>query len=289
MRFGTIAGVLLLAGCAGVQQRSPTMGADPPLTGGESAALVNELQSVLVPIGESCLRPKPQHQDGQTWALFKYSGDDRKYPHQFECVTYRTPAGTEVKDHVEAGYALADIYCDDFFRRISLHASERRFSRGVVNDVGAAISAALGLAKAGGAVTGGIGAGFGLADGTLRNYDDAFLISADLSTLQARVYSEQDKMRNDWAPRVAKMTRFSEANTAILRYANLCSYTGMRQLVNASLTQATTPADSLTAMAAAVKAYIAGAAAIRTAVAAAPDTGDNSSEGGGNAVDVNQM
>lgn len=317
-----LAMALMLSGCDQFRKHPPTMGADPPLSGGEGIALVNELQSAfevvtIVPASSGtdaagnnvqrsdpqlCDYTRPQHQESQSRSYAKYGDDGGRRPQHFKCIRYKSATAAQARSHMEAGFALTDLYCDIYFRRISEHSNQRRFGRGLVNDVGAAITAVLGLAKASSPVVGGIGAGFGLADSSFRNYEDAFLVSADLSTLQTKVYSEQDKFREAAAKRT-DVKSYAQANSLILRYANYCSYVGMRGLINASLAETTE--DLPTAMER-MTGYITGAikAAKDIRAAGLPNTGDETSNetdaidnaadaadnvADGNAATVNQM
>lgn len=112
------------------------------------------------------------------------------------------------------------------------------FARGGVNDVGAAITALLGFASAGSAVTGATGAGFGLFDSTFRNYDEAFLVHEDLPALQKLVVAEQAKFKTSLFAENNKANfpvSFQEASSAINDYARTCTFTGMRGLLNESM------------------------------------------------------
>jgi hypothetical protein len=126
--------------------------------------------------------------------------------------------------------ALSDLYCDTYFRRIARRWNERLFVRNTTNDVGAAISAVLGLAKAGSGITGGVGAGFGLADGAYRNYDNVFVVSPDLPAMQNLVRENQKKVREEAL--AALPVDYYSAQSRIIEYARLCSYTGMKGLLN---------------------------------------------------------
>jgi hypothetical protein len=267
----TVSILLFLTSCSQFRKTAPTMGGEPPLTGGEGIALVNELQGAFEKVPDVdpklCQYTIPQHQEMQSEPYARYLHEGKKQ-NQFVCIRYKTPTSvSQVIDHMEAGFDLSDLYCDTFFRRIAAHSNQRRFARGLVNDAGAAISAVLGLAKVTSPVVGGVGAGFGLADSSFRNYDDSFLVSPDLSTLQTRVYTEQDKFR---AAAMARkdIKRFSTANSVILRYANFCSFTGMRGLINRSLnTSSEDPVETLKRFAGYASAYIKAARAVREAAA----------------------
>jgi len=143
---------------------------------------------------------------------------------------------------VEAGISLSDYYCDKFFRIANASARRRKFTRNVTNDVGGAISTILGIVKAGSGVTGGVGAGFSFADSSFRNYDESFMVDADLSRLRRLVLTAQDHMKRSLYTQ--KPQSYFQAESAIIRYAGLCSFLGMQDLLNESVDQKITLIES---------------------------------------------
>nr|MBA3730184.1 hypothetical protein [Sphingomonas sp.] len=154
------------------------------------------------------------------------------------CITYRPGDETAFRSHFNAGVALSDLYCDDYFRRIAVHKQKRQFGRSTTNDLGTAVSSVLGLASAGSIATGGAGVLFGLGDGVWRNYDTAFLVEPDLGKMLELVRVNQKTMRDQYGG-AAKFGSYFEANSAINDYAQLCSYAGMDKLLNKALEIAT--------------------------------------------------
>lgn len=141
--------------------------------------------------------------------------------------------GRELTDFTAAGFTLSDYYCDVFFRQTNQAARHRRFARNLNNDVGGVVATVLGLAKAGSGVVGGVAAGFSLADGSFRNYDEAFMVDADLAKLRRLVLSAQDNMKI--VIQASPPTTVFAAESAILRYAGVCSFLGMQDLLNDSV------------------------------------------------------
>lgn len=283
MRKTLILLALAMPACTNAINFKPTMASDPPQLGFEGIALANELAKAyerpLRPNG-LCVDIQLGYQDARKSSVVRYKSEKRDAGDIFRCVQFNPKATTaDVESHVRAGLALSDYFCDNFFERIAEHSGKRRFARNVTNDVGALVSTVLGLAAAGSGVTGGIGAGFGLLDGTWRNYDDNFLVSADLPTLQKLVYSEQDKFRTA----LRMPGNYPDATNIILRYANLCSFVGMRSLLTSSMAQKTdennaetgAPAENIVRARAAefVKAYDAAQKAKATAGQAQPADG----------------
>jgi hypothetical protein len=145
------------------------------------------------------------------------------------------------QDFQDAGLTLSDIYCEDFFRKANATARRRGFGRGLTNDVGGAVQAILGLAKVTTGVISGVGAGVAFADSTFRNYDESFMVDADLSRLRRLVNAAQDSMRLDFRNQDKAGPGFTifTAESRIQRYAGLCSFLGMKNLLDASLADKT--------------------------------------------------
>jgi hypothetical protein len=141
----------------------------------------------------------------------------------------------DMRKYLDAGFTLSKMYCEAFFRDADESQRRRQFGRSTTNDVGTALSAVLGLASAGEGVVTGVATGFGLADGVWRNYDDAFLVSPDLSNVQALVESAMinDEQRTQ-ASDFTMPENYHQAQRLIIRHANHCSTLGMRSLLNGS-------------------------------------------------------
>lgn len=136
-----------------------------------------------------------------------------------------------------AGMTLSDLYCDRFFREANLSSRKRRFTRGLSNDVGGAIATALGLARVASGVVGGVAGGFAFADSSLRNYDESFMVDADLSKMRRLVLSAQDNMKLGIQKNPPETIYGAESK--VIRYAGLCSFLGMKDLLNESVAEKT--------------------------------------------------
>lgn len=238
--------VVLLSGCSinGPLQFRPTMGGDQAALGIESLVYLNELQRAYV-TDTGCIMhslPSLQNVESESYRRLKKPGEsDLETAARLGCVRFRTGnvGPGDFKTHLNAGLGLADLYCDDYFRRITLRKQTRQFGRSTTNDVGTAASVGLGLASAGSVITGGAGALFGLADGIFRNYDAAFVVEPDLGKMLDLVKSAQGTMRESF--KTSPPASFAEANAGITAYAQLCSYAGMDDLLNVALEAGSDP------------------------------------------------
>ena len=153
-------------------------------------------------------------------------------------VTKPAACGTDKLEHfMGAGFALSDIYCDDFFRYANQAQRRRQYGRGLFNDAGAAVAGVLNLAKAGADALTASSVGFAAADGTFRNYESSFVVDPDMSKLRNLVLASQDSMKV--GIEAAPPKTLYAAESKIRRYAGLCSFLGMKGLLNESLSRAT--------------------------------------------------
>ena len=214
------------------------MGGDQAALGIESVVYLNELQRAYVK-DTGCViasLPSLQNVEAESFRRLKKGGEtDLETAARLGCVRFQTNNVTadHFKAHLQAGLGLADLYCDDYFRRIAVRKQTRQFGRSTTNDVGTAASVGLGLASAGSMLTGGAGALFGLADGIFRNYDTAFVVEPDLGKMLDLVKTAQGSMRDSF--KTNPPASYAEANAAITSYAQLCSYAGMDDLLNVAL------------------------------------------------------
>lgn len=237
--------VFALTGCAtNPANFRPTMSADAARVGVEAQALINQLASVYEIKNyrsdvkeskpEDCLAQIPasyQSADTEPVKRLGIDGNGRLKIEAKGCVRFREVTAPEVQSYFDAGVALSDLYCDDYFRRIALHKQKRHFYRSTTNDVGTAASVGLGLASAGSIITGGVGAAFGLFDALYRNYDAAFIVEPDLGQLLNVVKTAQKNYLSDQVPPSSLL----KATAAITGYAQICSYAGMDQALNKTL------------------------------------------------------
>ncbi|WP_344709101.1 hypothetical protein [Sphingomonas humi] len=220
------------------------MGGDQAALGYEALAYLNQMQMAYQDIGKNCsvgVLPSLQNVEMESFRRLKRDNEtDRQAIARIGCVRLRTDGqAADFTRHLEAGLNLADLYCDDYFRRIAMHKQMRQFGRSTTNDVGTAASVGLGLAKAGSVLTGGAGALFGLADGLFRNYDNAFVVEPDLGKLLNLVRTAQNLMKASL--RKTPPSSFLQANEGITAYAQICSYAGMDNLLNAAITEGSKP------------------------------------------------
>ncbi|MEH3101332.1 hypothetical protein [Sphingomonas adhaesiva] len=215
--YAAVSMALALAGCASGSALSTDLSAPPVPSPQTEDALIAVLSESLEPTGTST------GADGKTKTSF----------------TFRDPENPgEIKRYLAAGFGLTDIYCDRFFRETNASMRRRKFGRALTNDVGTAVGSVLGLiTTVPKAVVSGTTAITGGLDSTWRNYDDSFVVAPELESIRALVLAAQDEYRLRTYRDESLPTDYMTARSVVVRYAGLCSFLGMKALLNQSVDQ----------------------------------------------------
>jgi hypothetical protein len=208
------------------------MESDPAETGVEGLVYINQLWDAYA-ISRRAYSKKtvPIYHEKDKDFYYLYYNKKNVTEDTFSCVRFKPAPTVKARRHyLDAGFALSDFYCKKFFRRITNHTQERGFARNKVNDVGSLMSTILGLASVGSQYVGGISAGFGLADGAFRSYDQQFVVSPDLANVQGLVIAAQQQFAKQAYAAQADGTgpdNYPALSMIIQDHANYCSFLGI--------------------------------------------------------------
>lgn len=228
-RWMFLIGTTALGGCASLNDLRTDLSAPRPQVGNEQAALVQNLRAAYVPCGA------PRTPTGAQAAAAE----------NVSCVRFKTSGdAAEISNFTNAGLTLSDLACDDFFRRTNQSARKRRFGRGVANDTSVVVAAALKLAAAGSNALVASATAFNFVDKGFRNYDESFMVSAELARVRRLVLSAQDKLKTEILATPPKT--FFAAESKITRYAGLCSFLGMQDLLGVAVDNAVAKVEAET-------------------------------------------
>ena len=226
--------VLLLSGCNSIENARTDIHAENVVFGPKHSS-----QMLL----GRCLKDGSANAYEECDAEFKFISAGASFRENSLEASRQAADEKAVIRYINSGVALADLYCERFFRQISQSAAHRKYLRSQVNDVGGLFNA---LLNATGASTGTVGASsaiFTLLDGSAENYDAAFLVAPDLSRVEQLVERAQDEYLST---KGSKIENFYEAQRFLLRYANSCSFNGIRGLINQSIEAAKPKTDEKT-------------------------------------------
>ncbi len=244
-----LCGVILLGGCSSLEGLRPDIAAKPVPSRLDEIAYINVLRSafILHNVAGPAADGLPNEAicfDGAELKAFKsksgqgYRGTAYK-EEEFaaeQCLAYRAkPKVDEMRHYLTAGFGLTDLYCQRFFTVANASEQNRKFGRNVASGVDVMMGTILNLSGAGETAAGIVNAGFGLLDTTFESYDTAYLVAPDMSNVQKLVLAAQDEYRKQALGDVMKDLGYPGARSVIERYATLCTFSGMRDLVNQSL------------------------------------------------------
>ncbi|WP_156356997.1 hypothetical protein [Sphingomonas sp. Leaf38] len=247
-----VACVVALSGCSVPESLRTKLSADPTETKDEKRMLIAEMRQAYECHGDAgakdaatkAARKKSSGNDGPVSAANCQKIVDKLAA--FRQSDYTTLLTTEQKGQqqlvlrfMDAGTTLSDVYCDEFFRSVNLSARKRQFGKGLATDTSTLVAGALNLVKAGSAALTASTVGFNALNASFRNYDESFMVDADLAKMRRLVLAAQDsmKLQNEKLP----PRTFFAAESKVIRYAGLCSFLGMKDLLNDSI--ATKTAD----------------------------------------------
>lgn len=239
-----------LAACTSIEAVRPDMHARPLPSRGDETAMINGMRAALTADGNplECFRGKdlkpfrPKFVQGYR----DFQESDAEFS---ACPTFTSLAGvidtervTKVREYLDSGFGLVDLYCSRFF----IIAAETRQSRLIQRNSGSAfdtlvttVMAALGTGQTG---LGIVNHGFEAFDATYKNIDAAFQVAPDRDDLVALVTASQDKIRTESYTQDYKT--YAGARSAIERYASKCTFDGMRDLVGTAVRNAAKAAKS---------------------------------------------
>ncbi len=138
--------------------------------------------------------------------------------------------------YLDAGIAVSRFNCDDHFRLLTERGAQFGFAAREANLAGGVASAAMGLANAAASSIAGLGVGMALLHSSLSNYTDNFIPSPDLPGLQKLVLKAQAALEAELSANPP--TTYGAAESALLTFDQVCSFNGMKMLVNDSVQRA---------------------------------------------------
>lgn len=235
-----------LTACASVEAVRPDIAAKPLPSRPDEIALINELRmayEVVDPrsqFGEVCFDGAGlrafKSKSGQGYQDAPDPENERNGCIRFRSVNAQTGDGDLVR-YMSAGFTLTDIYCQRFFAVAAASERNRNFGRTMANGVDTLVGSILTLSGAGRTSIGISNAAFGLIDDGIEAYDTAYLVGPDLAEVRRLVAAAQAQYRMNSLDTESEVfpSTYAGARAVIERYAGLCSYTGMKELVDTSV------------------------------------------------------
>nr|VFK68375.1 MAG: hypothetical protein BECKUNK1418G_GA0071005_12303 [Candidatus Kentron sp. UNK]VFK73574.1 MAG: hypothetical protein BECKUNK1418H_GA0071006_12223 [Candidatus Kentron sp. UNK] len=149
-----------------------------------------------------------------------------------------------IRRYVGAGIIYSQLLCKNYFDRHTLTKARRDFAKMGTNITGGLASALMGLAKTNASVVAGTGALFSFGEATFDAYDEAFIVSPELSELERLVKEKQKeeeviiyKKLNAEAGKTwpDKIETLDQGERSLNDYIFHCTVNGMKILLDSSV------------------------------------------------------
>jgi hypothetical protein len=135
---------------------------------------------------------------------------------------------------LDSGMALTDLFCLDYFNRVTKNHQHRGFTRAFLNDTNGLVSAIMGLTQAGSLATGAVGASFSFANSTAENVESNYMVSVDMASAQELTKDAMSKLAAHYRDKAPPATYY-EAERDLANYASICTFTGIHGLIAKSV------------------------------------------------------
>mgnify|MGYP000868704208 FL=1 len=150
---------------------------------------------------------------------------------------------TAIRDYVDAGITLVNSYCLRWFQSLSERDVVKSFEDGNFNVIRQLGTALLGLGKANTYFVTTYGATNTAYEGISKNFSDAFLIAPNSRKVKAQVMSLLDAREKELLETAKAPRTFAEACRRLERFADLCTHSTAKEIVNNALDQSKATAE----------------------------------------------
>lgn len=141
------------------------------------------------------------------------------------------------------GLTYSHLLCKDYFDRLTFTKAHRDYAQKETHLTGGLASAILGLASVNSAVVGGTAALFSFGGASFDTYNETFIVSPDIASLEklvkekqfqeeALIYKKLDATTGTWPDRI---TTLDQAERSLSGYIYHCTVNGITALLDTSV------------------------------------------------------
>lgn len=153
-----------------------------------------------------------------------------------------TATSTAIQAYVDAGVTLVNSYCIRWFQTLSEQGVLKGYVDGNSNVIRQLGTALLGIGKASSYIVGTYGAANTAYAGLSQNFGESFLVAPNSRRVKAQVLNlldQGEQALNGKTKGVPAPATFTEAYRRLERFADLCTHSTAKEIVNNALEQAT--------------------------------------------------
>ena len=235
----TAVALLSASACTTFEETRPDMEARPLPSRGDEIAYINELRKAYRPDEDGAmpcytgqdLKPfRPKYVQG-------YAEWDSDQEAKGRCVRFApNPGDGPITSYLESGFGLTDLYCQRYFTIATETRQSRKLQRSFFKTGDTLLNAVMGALSVGANPIAISSAGFSAIDSGYGAVDDAFVVAPTREDVRKLVHGAQQKFRAEVFRKGERgetelPKSYAAARSTIERYAGLCTFDGMRQLV----------------------------------------------------------
>lgn len=168
----------------------------------------------------------------------QYIADDGNFRALAAAASAKTADQTAILAYLKAGFSLSDLNCSAFFDRLSNDQSALQFLKNQTTLMGGLTAGLMGIFRAGTAPTAATAAAFAALGSSIDNINTSFLLAPNVDGVRDLVLEARSQIYNSRASTTLNYTNFSDAQSVLNGYEDLCSVGGIKKLINESVKSA---------------------------------------------------
>jgi hypothetical protein len=142
----------------------------------------------------------------------------------------------DIKKYMYAGFSLSDMYCALYFRELTKQQAMLDWQRTQINLASGLATGLLGIFSSSSAATGATGAVLSFFGATTDNVNTTFLLAPKIESLEYLVQKTHTQYVSTLKD--SDYIYFSQAQSLINRYAGMCTFRGLKELIDESVSTA---------------------------------------------------
>jgi hypothetical protein len=138
--------------------------------------------------------------------------------------------------YMQSGFSLANLYCSLYFQKLARDQAILEYHRTQISLASGLATGLMGIFQAGSAATGATGAALGFLGASVDNINTSFLLAPKIESLESLVIKAHTAFASNIKPE--DYATFPQAQTLVNRYAGICTFRGLKDLVDQSVANA---------------------------------------------------
>lgn len=154
----------------------------------------------------------------------------------------RSSDPAEISKWLRSGFSLANIYCAEYFEGLTQRQAKLNYTKAQTNIIGGLASGTLGIFEAPASTIATVAASFAAIGASLDSVNSNFLLAPNIEGVKSLVENAQGSIQTQ--SMAATYPDFATAQSVLVRYVELCTFGGVKRLIDESVKNAKVVADT---------------------------------------------